>query len=42
VLEEFVLENRDTRLAGLGGRIGATLIFVEQRDKEEPEPDNDE
>ena len=39
MLEEFVLENRDTKLAGLGGNIGATLIFVEHKDKEELDMD---
>ena len=40
--EEFVLAKSDTRLAGLGGNIGATLIFVEHKDKDEPEFDKDE
>ena len=39
MLEEFVLVNSDTKLAGLGGNIGATLIFVEDKDKEEPDRD---
>ena len=39
MLEELVLENRDTKLDGLGGNIGATLIFVEHKDKEDPDMD---
>ena len=39
MLKEFVLENNDTKLDDLGGSIGATLIFVEDKDKEEPDRD---